>query len=65
MSHPLFGNPAADDVAADGTPGEHAWERFATFLTWKPVNTDVGAVAFERPDGGERVVLDDDFRVLE
>ncbi|SHH69175.1 DUF7351 domain-containing protein [Halobaculum gomorrense] len=67
VSHPLFGNPGADDVgAAAGEPSERdAWNRFAAFLTWTPETTEAAAVAFERPDGGERVLLDDDLCVLE
>lgn len=66
MSHPLFGNPAADsvDAAPDGRRAESAWDRFAAFLTWEQVNADAGAVAFGRSDGGERIVLDDDLSVI-
>ncbi|WP_435065995.1 ArsR/SmtB family transcription factor [Halobaculum sp. EA56] len=78
VSHPLFGNPGADDVDAtgDGTwtgpavAGDAggtaaAWDRFGSFLAWTPTAREDGAVAFDPPSGDGQVVVSPDLRVIE
>ncbi|WP_348609374.1 DUF7351 domain-containing protein [Halobaculum rarum] len=69
---PASGTDAArEEVDSDGgavewnAEGDTAWRRFGAFLTWSAVPQEDGAIAFEPPEGGRRVVVAPDLRVVE
>ncbi|WP_284013874.1 DUF7351 domain-containing protein [Halobaculum litoreum] len=67
VTHPLFGNPDTEDATVVADPAR-PWDRLAALLSWDATalpGDAAGEVAFERPDGRVRVVLDDDLGVAE
>jgi len=54
-------NESVERNAAD----DSAWQRFGAFLTWSAAPREDGAVAFEPPEGGRRVVVAPDLRVVD
>lgn len=60
------GGADPDDGSAECTvEGDSAWRRFGAFLGWSAAPRGDGAVALEPPEGGRRVVVAPDLRVVE
>jgi len=56
---------SGDRAAERDGAGDAAWRRFEDFLTWSADPQGDGSVAFEHPNGGDRVVVAPDLGVVE